>query len=296
MLDEFLQSFLTNLEQFVDSLFAWLGLHLPSIVGIIVIALVLRRFLPRILSRLLHRTIPRNLYPTKADRDKRLRTIDSMVTAIVHLGIFVAAAFLIVAEINPGYTAALLASAGIATVAIGFGAQSLIKDFTTGIFIISENQYRVGDTVVIAGVSGVVEDVTVRTTLVRDIDGNIHFVPNGLIEVATNKTMGFNRINEEFVVPADTDMDTLGELVVKVGKELANLPEFEKKITQPPTLGNLKGYAPNGGIIITIVGKTTAGDKWRVRSELYRLLSRELEKKGIHATSLAAVPTAPPKK
>lgn len=176
---------------------------------------------------------------------------------------------------------ALIAGAGLIGVALGFGAQSLIKDFVSGIFIIIENQFRVGDVVEIGGVSGTVQDVTIRTTILRDMSGNIHHVPNGIIAITTNKSMGFSKLNELIVVAPDTNIQKLEEVIEKVGKKLQQNPKLQKKIIVPPHMAGINGYATNG-ITIRIGAKTNAGSQWDIRSELYKLLPSELDKANIN--------------
>jgi len=284
------------LNSFAEALSTWIQAHLWNILIILLVAWIIRSFTPRFITRLLHQTIPKNLYPTKADREKRIKTIDSLVIAVVQFLVFVIAGFLIIAQLSPGATATLFASAGILTVALGFGAQSLVKDFVSGIFVITENQYRVGDVIEIAGVNGTVEDVTIRTTVLRDADGNIHHVPNGLIEVTTNKSMGYSRINEQMVVPAGTDISLVEKVVNEVGVTLSERPEFDKKIEAPLKFGTIRGYAPGGGVIISVVGKISASDKLAIKSELYRELTNALNKEKIEVTSLPVLPTSGKKK
>ena len=160
---------------------------------------------------------------------------------------------------------------------MGFGAQSLIKDFVSGIFIIIENQYRVGDVVAIGGVDGVVQDVTIRTTVLRDLDGNVHHVPNGNITVTTNKTIGYSGINEEIIVDASTDLALLEHVINHVGEQLAAMPDLQIYIKETPQFRQVIGLNANG-MVVKIVGQATAGDSWRVKGELYRLLKHAFEK------------------
>ncbi len=138
--------------------------------------------------------------------------MDGLIHAITRFAVYVVAAIMIISELGVN-TAPLLASAGIFGIALGFGAQSLIKDLVSGIFIITENQYRVGDVIELGNVSGIVEAITIRTTVLRDQSGNQHHVPNGSIVRTTNKTMGFGGIDENIVVGADTDIQKLVEII-----------------------------------------------------------------------------------
>jgi moderate conductance mechanosensitive channel len=267
----------------------WLYLHAINITIILIGAWVLRHFSAKILGSLLKHTIRSDMFPTKGAREKRLKTLSSMASAVAQVGISIVAIILILGEINPSYANVLFASAGLLTVAIGFGAKDLINDFMTGIFIISEGQYRVGDAIEIAGVSGVVEAITVRTTVLRDIDGHVHYVPNGDIIVSTNKTLGFSRINEDISFALDTDIDRLTHVIDHVGEELAADPDFKNKVKKAPKVAQVVGYGPSG-IIVKITGTVGESDKPAVISSLYTRLHKAFAKNDIVVTGQPAPP------
>jgi small-conductance mechanosensitive channel len=148
-----------------------------------------------------------------------------------------------------------------------------VKDFVSGIFIITENQYRVGDIVQLGEVSGVVEAITIRTTILRDLDGYLHHIPNGTITVTTNKTIGYAGLNEDIVVAADTDLEQLEHVINHVGEQLAAQPELMHKIKEAPRLVSIQGLHDKG-ITVKVIGQTTAGSRVAVRSEFYRLLKK----------------------
>jgi small conductance mechanosensitive channel len=258
----------------------WLYLHAVNITIILVTAWILRHFSAKILTSFLKHTIRSDMFPTKGAREKRLKTLTSMANAVTQVGITLVAAILILGEINPNYANVLFASAGLLTVALGFGAKDLINDFMTGIFIISEGQYRVGDAVEIAGVSGVVEAVTVRTTVLRDLDGNVHYVPNGDITVATNKTLGFSRINENIAFDPKTDIERVTHIINHVGEEMAADAEFKNKIKDPPHVAQIVGYGPTG-LIIKVTATTGESDKPAIKSALYKQLHTAFAKNDI---------------
>lgn len=272
----------------------WLYLHAVNISIILVAAWILRHFSAKILSGLLKHTIRSDMFPTKGAREKRLKTLTSMANAVSQVGISLVAVILILGEINPNYANVLFASAGLLTVAVGFGAKDLINDFVTGVFIISEGQYRVGDAVEIAGVSGVVEAVTVRTTVLRDLDGNVHYVPNGDITVATNKTLGFSRINENIAFDAQTDIERVTHVINHVGEEMAADPEFKNKIKEAPRVAQVVGYGPTG-LIIKITATTGESDKPSIKSNMYKQLHKAFAKNDIKV-ALQPLPLPPAKK
>lgn len=278
-----------SLDHTNNAIITWLNLHAMNILVIIIVAWFAHRFGASIVGRLLSHTVRTDLYPSKSDRDKRIRTLNSLASATIKAAVIAVSFIMILGEINTNYATALFASAGLLTVAIGFGAKDLINDFIRGIFIIYENQYRVGDTVEISGVSGTVEAVTIRTTVLRDIDGNVHHVPNGSIVVTTNKTIGFSRLNEELILAPDTDVELAEHIINHVGDELAADPEFKNKIKEPPRFANYNGYG-QGGVLIKVSAKTSASDKYAVRSEFYRLLNKAFKKQGIEPIVATPIP------
>ncbi len=284
MIEESSQIIADGVINFGEAAGIWIDQHLVNIILIIIFAIIARRALTSVTVKLLSKTIRTDMYPTETDRKKRLTTLRELMTAVIKIGVWLVAFMMIITEIGIN-TAPLLASAGIIGIALGFGAQSLVKDFVSGIFIIIENQYRVGDVIEIAGANGTVESVGMRTTVLRDLSGYVHHVPNGLIEVTTNKTIGYNRINEEIVVGFDSDIERVEHIINHVGEEIAALPDFEKVIKEPFKFSSVKGYAVNG-LIIGILGKTKAGEQWRVRTEMYKRLKKAFDKAGIEVTNI----------
>ena len=272
MWDEFIKAIDSNLQEVGKDLGNWLSEHAFNIGVILFGAWIIRHFGSKIIIEALRHTLRTDLYPTQIDREKRLKTLESLVGAVVRVGIYIIATIMIVGELGIN-TGPLLASAGVLGVAIGFGAQSLIKDLVSGIFIITENQYRVGDTVKLGEVHGVVEGITIRTTILRDLNGHVHHIPNGSISVTTNKTMDYGRINENIVVSIDTDLDRLAHVIDHVGEELAAMPEFHRKIIDPPKMVSVKGFT-EAGVSVKILGKTVPADEWRIKSEMYKRLKK----------------------
>lgn len=264
----------------------WLSVHGLNIVLILIAAWAARRYGVKLFRSLFKHTLRPDLYSTKSDREKRMKTLNSMSSAFVKVSVYVVAGFMLISEINPGYTTALFASAGLVTVALGFGAQSLIRDVVSGVFIITENQYRIGDEVELKAnvwsgtVEGIVEDINLRTTILRDLDGNVHHVPNGSIGYATNRTLGYSRINENVSLALDTDIKLLEHTINHVGQELAADADFKTKILDPPHLARVIGVA-DGGILVKILGKTTPADQRMIRSEFYKRLLKAFNKNDI---------------
>lgn len=262
---------------------AWAGDHLLNILSILIIAWVARRVATDLTGRLIKRAVRPTVHPTKSDREKRIQTLHSLATGIIRLATYVIASILIIGEISPGAKTVVFTSAGLIGVALGFGAQNLIKDITSGIFIIIENQYRIGDEVTltsgmgIGSVEGLVEDLSIRTTVLRDLSGNVHHLPNGNVGLTTNKTLGYSRMNENITVAINTDLEKLEKVIKQVGDELAAVPDLAEKILEKPYLASVKGYDEKG-MIVRISAKTSPASQWKVRSEFYRRLKTALDK------------------
>lgn len=180
----------------------------------------------------------------------------------------------------------LIASAGIIGVAVGFGAQTVVRDFLGGMFIITENQYRVGDVVELEGTgittpaSGTVERIGVRSTVVRDPSGNVHYIPNGNISHVINKTMDYSNVRFTVSVQPDTDIDHLMGIINQVGDKLANSDKWSKKIMEAPhflSLGSFNDIA----LEVNIGGKTQPSEQWAVTSEMKKRLLKEFQKQNI---------------
>ena len=157
------------------------------------------------------------------------------------------------------------------------GAQTLVKDFLTGIFIITENQYRVGDYVTINDADGRVEYIGTRSTVIRDDSGNVHYLPNGSIIHVINKTMGYSKVNFKILLNAATDLDNAISVINQVGDALAESSKWKAKILSPPQFSAIGAFT-SSSIEVTISGKTQPSDQWSVTAEMRKRLITAFEK------------------
>lgn len=225
----------------------------------------------------------------KKDIEKRQKTLVSLFTSIWRIIILLTAAYSILRVFNPSISsdlAPLFASAGIIGIALGFGAQSLIKDFLQGIFIISENQYRVGDIIDIEGFSGTVERIGTRSTVLRDVDGQVHYFPNGMIQHVINKTMGYSMARFTMLMHPESEIDEVAEIIDATGKTLAEEEGWKDKILSAPAFVSI-GEVNGNSVEVIVAGKTQPSDQWGVVSEMRRRLLEEFEQKQIR---LAVIP------
>lgn len=263
-------------QNFLNAIGSWMSEHGLEILTILIIAWLAKRYGNQLLKRVFHRTIRSDLYPTKIDRIRRLETIDGISGAILQVTVVIVAAIMIVSEMGVN-TTPLLASAGVLGIALGFGAQSLIKDLTSGIFIIIDNQYRVGDIVKLDDIAGKVEAINIRTTVLRALDGTLYHVPNGSIVTTANLTMSYGGIEEDITFDNDVDISKLKITIDRVGKKLITDAEFKDKILEAPHFDRVIGFSKDG-IGVKVLGTTTPNDSWEVRGEFYKLLINELRK------------------
>jgi small conductance mechanosensitive channel len=204
--------------------------------------------------------------------EQRSHTLVAVLRGSGRFVLVVWALFTILPEAGVNVTP-ILASVGIAGIAVGFGAQSLVKDVLSGLFILVENQYSKGDVVTLAGISGQVEEVGLRRTVLRDLDGIVHHVPNGQIAVASNLTQEWSRVNLNVSVAYGEDLDRVFEVINRVGRELAADAEFGPLILTAPQVLRVDAFGESG-IAIKILGDTEPIRQWEVMGELRRRLIR----------------------
>jgi small-conductance mechanosensitive channel len=174
----------------------------------------------------------------------------------------------------------LIAGAGVAGLAIGFGAQGLIKDVLAGFFILLEDQFHVGDVIQAAGVSGQVEQMTLRLTIVRDLQGTVHFIPNGEIKVASNLTKEWSRAVLEIGVGYEEDVDRVIAVLTEVGRSLADDEGFGKMLLEAPQVLGVEGLT-DSQVTIRILAKTLPLKQWEVAREFRRRIKARFDREGI---------------
>ena len=265
------------LNDWGDDTFYFLRHQVPRIVAILLVAFVLSRLL-KLVAKHFSELGNRQGLPSSV-RSQQIRTLSSVIYSIGLFVILFIATMQILAllGVNMG---PLLASAGVAGIAIGFGAQTLVKDFINGFFILAENQYDIGDTVKIAGVQGVVENMTLRKTVLRDADGTVHTVPSSDIQVVSNLTRDWTQVNLQVSVAYAVDSDKVIGLLKQVGDDLAHDPPFAGMIVATPEVPGVDKVSGNSVEYLMTV-KTAPGSQYAVKRELQRRIKAAFEKNGI---------------
>jgi len=258
----------------------WLIDHGIRILIIVVVGAVLWFALDKFLPPIVRRSVARTKYKeSKGGMEKRTNTLLSIFKGVGRVFIGIVAIMMVLSEVGLP-VAPVLAGFGIVGIAIGFGAQYLIRDLIAGIFIILENQYRVGDVARVADVAGLVEEVTLRKTVLRDLDGIVHHVPNGEIRIASNFTRHFGRVNLDVSVAYDTDLDHAISVINRVGQELAEDEKWGKVIKSPPQVLRVNNLGESG-IDIKILGDVKPIEQWGVMGELRLRLKKAFDAEGI---------------
>ncbi len=258
----------------------WLVGHGIPILIIIVVGAVLWFALNKFLPPFVRRAVGQTKYKeSKEGLEKRTNTLLAIFKGMARVLIIMVVIIMVLDEVGVPI-APVLAGFGIAGVAIGFGAQYLIRDLIAGIFIIMENQYRVGDVVRVADISGLVEYITLRKTVLRDLDGIVHHVPNGEIKTASNFTRHFSRVNLNVSVGYGTDLDYAISVINRVGKELAQDAKWRKVIKSPPQVLRVDNLG-DSGIDIKILGDVKPIEQWAVMGELRLRLKKAFDAEGI---------------
>lgn len=261
----------------------WVSDYGFPILGIIIVAFIAEYIGEQIIKATIRRAVHGRHFVRAnqplIDVKKRQDTVISVSIVVWKLVVIFGASIAIFTTLFPEVNLVpLLASAGVLGAIIGFGAQSIIKDFISGAFIIIENQFRVGDDVEIDGAIGKVEHITLRSTVVRDDAGNVHYIANGNLFHVINKTMGYSKVYFTLSVTPETDIDELKIVIDKVGQALVKNEKWHKKIIEAPTLFSLGAFSDQA-LEVRISGKTQPGDQFAVTTEFKKHLLAEIKKR-----------------
>ena len=263
-----------------DDFTDWLtgaGIRIAAIIGVaIAIDFALHRMIPRALRLTVERQMKER---DEEEIQQRVDTLSSVFTAGGRV-IIVLVTLLTLMPLAGISIGPLLAGVGILGLAVGFGAQSLVKDVISGLFILLDNQYSKGDVVTVAGISGLVEDVGIRRTVLRDLDGIVHYIPNGEIAVASNFTQEYSRVNLNVGVSYSEDLDHVMRVIDRVGEEMAADPKWAPAIITPPKSLRVDNLG-DSGIEIKVVGDTKPIKQWEVMGELRKRIKKAFDEEGI---------------
>jgi len=263
-----------------DRVTDWLvthGLRIVVIVTVVaVVFLVFRAVVPHVVEATVRRQMAGR---PEEETSKRATTLVNAVLRTAEVVLALVALLMVLPELSVNI-GALLAGVGIAGIAIGFGAQTLVRDTLNGLFILIENQYGIGDVVTVAGVTGRVEEVNLRRTVLRDLDGVVHSVPNSEIRVASNYTRDWSGVNMNVTVAYDADLDKVTEVIDAVGRELAADKAYKSLIKKAPHVERVDAFK-DSGVSLKVLGVTKPMRQWEVMGELRRRLKKAFDSEHI---------------
>jgi small-conductance mechanosensitive channel len=264
------------MENLIQNLISWFISHGIKTLVILIAAYFINRFGEKIIERLIRGGVKDT---TKEATKKRQQTLIGVFRGALRIIVWLMATMMVLPElgINVG---PILAGAGILGVALGFGAQFIIRDFLAGLFIIIENQYREGDVVCLDGTCGLVENISLRTTILRDLDGIAHYLPNGEIRKTSNLSKQFARVNLNIGISYEENLDKVIKVVNRVGQELSEDLSWKDKILKPPQFLRVDDFGPSA-VTIKILGETKPLEQWDVMGELRKRIKIAFDKERI---------------
>ena len=247
-----------------------------SIVGVLVVAILLRAMVARVLRRFFSSIAARA--PTVEER-RRVDTLSKVLRHSTSALIVIVAVMLVLNQIGMSI-APILGAAGVVGIAVGFGAQSLVKDVFSGFFLLVENQIRVGDVVEIAGKSGVVEQLSLRRTTLRSYDGSVHYISNGLITTVTNMSTEFAFAVVDIGVSYREDIDRVYAVMRETAEVLRQSGDFGAKIIDDLEIAGVDQWA-DSAVMIRARIPTQPLDQWSVRREYLKRLKAAFDREDI---------------
>lgn len=256
----------------------WAYAHMPKIIIIVIGAWIVTRTTRLAGRKILDYTQDEDP-ATKSEREKRAETLVNIVRNAIKIFIYIVASFMVLKEVGVDI-APLLAGVGIAGLAIGFGAQTLVKDFLTGFFILMENQYRVGDVVKIGDHAGLVEKIKLRTTVLRDLEGIVHIIPNGEVQSVRNMTYEWSRVVLDIGVAYKEDVDKVMQVLKDVGKKMRQEEPYSQYMLEDPQILGVDNFG-DSAVTIKMLAKTCPLKQWDVGREMKRRIKHAFDKEGI---------------
>jgi moderate conductance mechanosensitive channel len=256
----------------------WNGALIVSVrvVAIAVVAWVIAGVLSRAIR--LFRTRIASRF-TEPEQIRRAETIGRVLRYLATVVVTLIAAVLVLSELGVS-VAPILGAAGVVGLAVGFGAQSLVKDYFTGFFLLLENQLTTGDVVTVADKSGLIEDVTLRYVRLRDYDGNVHFIPNNLITTVTNMSRGFAQAVVDATVAYREDTDAAIAVMREVGADMRRDATFAGRILDDLEVAGVERW-DDSAVVLRCRFKVAPLEQWNVRREFLRRLKKAFDARGI---------------
>lgn len=266
----------------LEGLYKWSTSQLPAILVLVIATFIILR-LNRFLNKRLKKTIISRLEdkeePESDETAKRIETLLNVLRRVIRIAVWIVFIIILLSKLGLNI-GPILAGAGIVGLAIGFGAQELVRDFITGFFILLENQIRKGDVAIINGTGGLVEGIKLRTITLRDFSGTTHIFQNGKINSLSNMTKTWSATVFDIGVAYKEDTDVVTGIMKEVGEDLMNDPDYKEKIIEPLEIAGVDKFA-DSAVIIKARFKTLPVMQWSVGREYLRRLKKAFDREGI---------------
>jgi small conductance mechanosensitive channel len=267
------------LDKYAELVIPWILTNGVKIIFIIIGTIILNKIVSSFIEKAVRIAVRPDGISSQEAEEKRENTLIQIFNTTARIGIIIIASLMVLEEFGVEI-APILAAAGIVGLAFGFGGQYLIRDVISGLFIILENQYRVGDVVSFDNASGTVQEISLRKTTLRDLDGTVHHIPHGEIKKVSNLSKDFSRINLDMGVSYNTNLEHAISVINSVGTALANDPEWKTSILLAPQFLRVNDFA-DSAIMLKILGETLPSKQWEVTGELRKRLKVAFDKEGI---------------
>lgn len=257
----------------------WLSTHGPRLLLIAAVFFLLRYLIQRAGDEIVNYLVQPGR-GNVAERKQRAHTLTAVFKRVSSMALNSATILLVIAQLNPSWIGPLLASFATVGIAVGLGTQNLVRDYFSGFVMLLENQYGVEDVVEIAGISGLVERVSLRMTVLRDLEGVVHFIPHGQVTTVTNMTYAWSRALFEIEVAYKEDVDEVMKVLIELGKEIRDDEAFADVILDDPEMLGVDSFGESA-ISIKFFIKTKPLHQWSVKRELNRRIKYKFDELGI---------------
>ncbi|CAN5750828.1 hypothetical protein BH23PLA1_BH23PLA1_32790 [soil metagenome] len=263
----------------LENLLQWAADHIGNLLAI-VIGMFLLRMASRVFSRRIVRLMShRSVRGTTEEREDRIRTLVGVFQNAASIAIVVGGFLMLCQELGIPI-GPLMGGAAVLGLAVAFGAQNLIRDYFYGFVILLENQYKLNDVVRIQGIGGQVEAISLRMTVLRDLEGCVHFIPNGEITKVTNMTHGWSRALFDLGIAYKEDMDRVMQIIIDLGKEMRKDPTFGPLILEDLTMLGVDAFS-DSAVMVKFFIKTRPLQQWTVKREMNRRIKKRFDELGI---------------
>jgi moderate conductance mechanosensitive channel len=268
-----------HINAWTEQITPWMLNHGIKVLLFAIAAFILNKVICHFIDRTVRMAVLSSSHIDQEAERKREDTLIAIFSATIKIAIITVTSLMILQEFGV-MIGPILAAAGILGLAFGFGGQYLIRDIISGLFIILENQYRIGDVVSFDLASGTVEEISLRKTTLRDLNGTVHHIPHGEIKKVSNMTSDYSRINLDMGVGYSTNLEHVIRVINETCNELAEDPNIKEAIIKTPQFLRVQDFA-DSAMILKIIGETQAGRQFEITGELRKRLKIAFDKEGI---------------